>query len=527
MSQTDHGAGGLSSSGGVPGGGVASDSTFEANRARESTRGQPDPIHWERDCAYRNQGYRHLHHQQRFIGTFHIRLLEASDLKRSHWSAFALGPVKLLGLSKAHGAVSSYCTLSLAYQSPYEDDENEGGGTSNNNGMPKYRKSASGGDGDYKPKAKALPPPCPTIGRVKSPVIPHDDNPVWTNCAFELPLKKGPGVAVDGQKILLTIRVDEDSTAAENILPIPGVPSGNDSRLLGTGTLDISSLCLGQVITTGQAQVGVLDAWVPIRLVTNEDRGGGNATSHAASPLSFEDHLYNPKKASTTTKKDAKNADNTGTGRVRVLVSYQPNGMEPQQHDIVALEAFARHGSNSTQSGTCTAILPPLLPMHVLEVSGPWLLVEYQLRQTSSSSLQRSAYHRSHHQPQQQQKACLRLHRNCVFVIERKNLLDETINLALLPADVFMNTPLGQNAAGILGPWFVASRHLLMPALLSAKLMWLAVRTTTLASLTGVQAASSALWTEGSSSLLTDESDESRRRRSYDRKDSKYKFVTF
>jgi hypothetical protein len=524
-SPADHAAGGLSSSGGVPGGGlISSDTTFEGNRARESTRGQPDPIHWERDCAYRNQAYRHLHHQQGFIGTFQIRLLEAADLKRSHWSALALGPVKLLGLSKAHGAVSSYCTFSLAYQSPYEDDETVGGGTTgNNNGMPKYKKSTSGGDGDSKPKAKASPPPCPTIGRVKSPVIPHDDNPVWTNCAFELPLKKGPGVAVDGQKIMLTIRVDEDSTAAENILPIPGVPSGNDSRLLGTGTLDISSLCLGQVITTGQAQVGVLDAWVPIRLVTNEDRGSGDAASYAASPLSLDDNRHNPKKAATT-KKSAQSTDNTTTGRVRVLVSYQPNGMEPQRHDIVALEAFARHGSNITQSGTCPAIVPALLPMHVLDVSGPWVLVEYQLRKTSPSSLQHSAYRHPH---QQQQKACLRLHRNCVFVIERKNLMDGTINLALLPADVFMNTPLGQNAAGILGPWFVASRHLLMPALLSAKLVWLAVRTTTLASLTGVQAASSALWTEGSSSLLTDESDESRRRRSYDRKDSKYKFVAF
>jgi hypothetical protein len=44
---------------------------------------------------------------------------------------------------------------------------------------------------------------------------------------------------------------------------IPGVSSGGDSRLLEIGSLDITLLCLGQVVDTGHPQVGILDTWVP------------------------------------------------------------------------------------------------------------------------------------------------------------------------------------------------------------------------------------------------------------------------
>jgi len=88
-------------------------STYEATRAQERNAVQADKIHWERDASFRNQAYRHLHHQKGLMGTFSIRLLEASDLKRSYWSALAFGPVKMLGLSKAHGAVSSFVSFAL------------------------------------------------------------------------------------------------------------------------------------------------------------------------------------------------------------------------------------------------------------------------------------------------------------------------------------------------------------------------------------------------------------------------------
>ena len=523
-------SGGISSSSAT----VVTTSTYEATKARESTRGLPDPIHWERGASYRNQAYRHLHHQEGLIGKFQIRLLEAADLKRSYWSALALGPVKLLGLSKAHGAVSSFCTFSLQYDNPYLCDDFDEGGSSRGRKSPMAPTAlmVSGG-ADSKPSAKPSPSNVPMLGSVVSPVIPQDNSPVWTNCAFDFPLTKEPGTSADGQRIVLAVRVDEDGTAVENMLPVPGVPSGEDARLLGTGTLDITSLCLGQNVVTGQPQSSVLDAWIPIRLSDKDvDEDDVVAAAAASSKLSLDDHeLYNPKKKKSSNKGcDEDTAENI-TGRVRVLVSYIPNGMEPQENDIVALEAFARNGSNISgqKFATCAPVLPPLLPMTVLECSGPWLLVEYQLQPRSRQLYAGYRGLASSDAGGNSRKACLRLHRNCVFVIERKNIVDETINLALLPADIFMRTPLGQGSAEVLGPLFIASRQLLMPALLSAKLMWMAVRTTTLASVTGVQAATSAMWTEGSSSLLTDgENDGSNRRRRYHRDEevSKYKYIS-
>ena len=103
----------------------------------------------------------------------------------------------------------------------------------------------------------------------------------------------------------------------------------------------------------------------------------------------------------------------------------------------------------------------------------------------------------------------MRVHRNAVFVIERKNIVDATFGLAMLPADVIMSTPLGQTGAQILGPAVNAGKEVLMPALLSLKLIFLALKTTTLAGLTGVQAAGGAIWNEGASAW-TNQNEESR-----------------
>jgi hypothetical protein len=83
-----------------------------------------------------------------------------------------------------------------------------------------------------------------------------------------------------------------------------------------------------------------------------------------------------------------------------------------------------------------------------------------------------------------------------------------------------MSTSLGNAVKDLLGPAFVAGRQLLMPALLSSKLVWMAVRTTALASVTGVQAATSAFVNEGSNSL-TQDSDADQHR-----KPQTYKFAT-
>jgi len=495
--------------------------TYEAAKAEESTRYLADRVHWDPKCAYRGRPYRQLHHQRGVVGVFRIRLLEASDLRRSYWSALALGPVKHLGLSKAHGAVSSYCAFSLECQprrrvladsdqrtaarklllssSQRRKRQNDNNNNNNNNNW------------DKKPAAKsgAGATSSSSIPVFTSPVVPSDNNPVWENCQFECALRKGmtttnqnqgggsntSGGRGDGQRILLKIRVDEDSTAVENLIPGPGARGkngGNNARLLGVGQLDLTELCLGET-SGGQCLPGVRDAWVPITLRgqdvpddeddeedDDEEYDSGASASASAASYDRNDPLAPPpsnkdkKRKSVPRKKPSPDV----TGSVRVLVSYQPYGLEPQAHDVVALEAFARR---NPATATCRPLLPPLLPMTVLERRGAYLLAEYSLWD--------------------RRKACVRIHRNSVFVIERKNAVDAAHNLALLPFDAVKSTPLGQATGRALGPAVAASKEILMPALLSMKLVWMAARTTTLAGFSGVQALGSTLWSEGTGSL--------------------------
>jgi hypothetical protein len=160
-------------------------------------------------------------------------------------------------------------------------------------------------------------------------------------------------------------------------------------------------------------------------------------------------------------------------------------------------------------------MLPPLLPMIVLERRGAYLLVEYTTTFLDPSDTDNHRHHRRNNSDNDDDrgggggrarhvvttKACVKLHRNAVFVIERQNLVDAAQNFALMPVDIVANTPIGHAAMDALEPLITAGRELVMPALLSFKLVWLAARTTTLAGLSGFQALGGTLWQEGSSSL--------------------------
>jgi hypothetical protein len=450
-------------------GGGGGSTTYEAKKALQSTQRFADKIHWDSSITFRDSPYRQLHHQRGLIGSFRVRLLEASNLQRSYWSALAFGPVKHLGLSKAHGAVSSYCCFDLEFRPPDGEDD-----IMNTQNHVRFRGDA---DGNRKPAARQQQP---GRGRASftSPVVPANDHPVWDNCQFECPLWKG-GMPADGQRICLSVRACEDATALENL--IPGVPSASDdARLLGLGSLDLTELCLGET-ATGQPLPGVVDAWVPLSLPAQQREAQQEMWEERANrtdPLAMV-NLKKPPPPSSSARDDGK-----GAGMVRVLVSYQPHGMEPQPNDVVAMEAFARRNPSTS---SCRPLVPPLMPLVVRERQGPYLLVEYPLLD-SGGGLPSG-------------RACCRLHRNSVFVIERKNLVDAAHNLALLPVDVIVSTPLGQAALSYANPVVTASRELLMPILLSMKLVWVAARTTTLAGLSGVQALGQTFWNEGTGSL--------------------------
>lgn len=462
-------------------------STYEFAKAQEFSASNPDQIHYDKDVAFRNEDYRHVFHQEGTIGIFSVRLLEASDLNRRYWSALALGPMKHLGLSKAHGNVSSFVSFRL-------DDTpttaTAGAKSSmRNDSMDDYDKKLSargGGSGENV---------FHQFSSFVSPVVPNNNNPVWTNCQFGIPLKKG--ALEDGQPVRIALRVDEEATALENI--IPGIPSaGGVARLLGIGCLDVTSLCLGQNPATGRPTTGVIDAWVPIELPDEREQGNPVSWRTMDEELSLQNGIeydaMDKKKASVPNKEDgseSKPGGMGGRGRVRVLITYHPNGMSPQRNDIVALEAFARQ---NLRTATCNSILPPLIPLQVVKVSEPWLLLKYRPHETIED-------YEGGGRGNDDRRAFIRIHRNAVFVIERKKLIDSALNLALQPAEFVLSTPLGQGAQEALGPTLVASKQLLMPVLLSSKLVWMAVRTTALAGFTGMTAAGQAFVNEGTTSL--------------------------
>jgi len=413
-------------------------STYEFIKAQEYCDSNHDKIHYDKEAAFRNGNYRKVFHQEGTIGNFSIRLLEA-------------------GLSKANGEISSFVGFCLDTTTTSTSTK--------------------------------------SVNSYESPIVPKTNNPVWTNCQFDLPLHKG--AFQDGEPIRILVRVEEDTALLEDM--IPGISSiGGIARLLGVGHLDVTQLCLGQHPITGRPVTSTLDAWVPIRL-------GKEQKPSVVLEASDEELLLQKKiavdnistienmpvssfKGDKDTSYDAK----ATSGKVRVLITYQPHGMNPQRNDVVALEAFARQ---NLRTATCHSILPSLLPMYVIEVKEPWVLVKYKLPFEANTIYN---YHGVSENDNDRKAYILnmRIHRNAIFVIERKNLIDTTMNLVLQPAELILTTPLGRSARDILGPLMVTSKQLMMPVLLSSKLLWMAVSS-------GVAAARTVFFSEGSSSLTT------------------------
>lgn len=465
--------------------------TYEAAKALRFTANQPDKIHWNSAVSFREEPYRFLHHQDGCIGVFTIRLLEASDLIRSYWSPLALGPVKLLGLSKAHGDVSSYCTFSVGYHEKARPTFN----IVNANSTCKAAASSAFSDGDSKPPAQNMnnhynQQQVMMSGECKSsPVVECNNNPVWDNCILEFPLRKGAAPA-DGMGVHLNLRVDEDSTAVENL--IPGIlPGKREDRVLGFGQLDLTEILFGET-SDGQPVPSVRDEWIPIYLQHHHSRVDNSQYRELEQQLMYSsnDPLAPPStntgpRTSVISNRDHDTTTNL-TGLVRVLVSYQPHGMEPKPKDVVAMECFARRNLSIS---SCRPLLEPLHPLVVIDRRGPYLLCEYTLPASIVGNTKKP-------------KATVRLHRNTVFVVERQSIIDAAHNLALLPIDVALSTPLGRAAQNALAPAISAGSELFMPAVLSFKLIMMASRATAVASLSGVNALTSTLVRESASGLL-------------------------
>ncbi len=235
-------------------------------------------------------------------------------------------------------------------------------------------------------------------------------------------------------------------------------------------------------------RMGMLDVWVPL---------------HHPSDAKNNDF-------STTDGKEAT------AGKVHLLISYEPNGMSPKRDDVVALESFARCPFDQVNSGgdgngdggsgrnnnfdttisssinlrnVINPILPTLSPFLVIDIKGSYLLLEYATSRTVTSvdrlgNIKSSRWERTHR---------VRIHRNSVFVIERRTLLDVAGNIARLPGDIVLSTTVGQEIAEASAPVVAGALELMAPAFQSARLLMGAGSLGVKASLAGAKAASSAV----------------------------------
>lgn len=309
----------------------------------------------------------------------------------------------------------------------------------------------------------------------------------------------------DGQRIQLRLVVKEEMTGLENAIPDPfglgltrgGIDgAGSGGGTIGMASVDVTELALGcsggaegekendddenvsVTASNGGGGRGVIDAWADLTLPVDTSHAGVARSAAHAAALS----------GSSEAKEETTKASHKRTGRVRVLVSYEPHGMEPRRGDVAALECFARRDPSKS---SCRILIPPLSPLRVLDVIGAHCLVEYDLPQPDMEALttrdRKKQYgtendHRSqrttHRDPKggggnssTRKTGRARIHRNSLFVIERTNAVDGAVNLALAPVDAYLSTPLGRATSQIAGPLLDAAGELVAPAMLTGRLM--------------------------------------------------------
>jgi len=220
-------------------------------------------------------------------------------------------------------------------------------------------------------------------------------------------------------------------------------------------------------------RMGMMDAWVP---------------------------LYHP--TANNKSRDKSNNDKPETsGKVHLLISYEPNGIAPKRDDVVAFESFARRPLANINDGQTASsnvgpivapVVPPLSPLLVIEThGGGYLLLEYPVTRTVTSvdrtgNVKSSRWERFHR---------VRVRRTAVFVIERRTLVDAVGSMARMPGDAVMSTPLGREVAEASAPIVAGAMELMGPAMLWGKLMMSAGGTGVRVGLAGARAATEAVVT--------------------------------
>jgi hypothetical protein len=87
----------------------------------------------------------------------------------------------------------------------------------------------------------------------------------------------------------------------------------------------------------------------------------------------------------------------------------------------------------------------------------------------------------------------VRVHRNAVFVVERRTFADGVCDFVRLPGDIFLSTPLGREVAEVSAPVVAGVMELMGPAMLWGRLMVSTGGIGLRAGLAGAQAATKAV----------------------------------
>jgi len=361
--------------------------TYEQHTAlkkvHRSTKEQPDKIYYDPEFAFRDEPYRALGHQKGVMGYITLRLLEGKALKRpkDDWSLMALGPMKHLPLSNKHGEVrSSFCSFRLMREEGEDKHINES--------VELNDEEICYGE-EY-----------------RSSIITNSNNPVWTDnrsgSHFVIPLKKGS--LPDGSAVRILAQTFEPHTAVEAVLPSQVKGGG---RPIGEAKIDVTGLCMGKDT--------VQDLWID---------------------------LHPPKMCNIRGDVNQEKENIEISGQLRILLSYEPFGYEPQIDDIVSFESYARIPSS--------LIVSPLSPMRVMNREGGFLLLQYRMKTGRFGSI--------------------RVHRNSVFVIERFSVIDGAVDFALKPTDMFFASEFGQQVAHHSSPIVSAVGDFVKPVVMTGQL---------------------------------------------------------
>ncbi|KAI9895117.1 hypothetical protein PsorP6_018767 [Peronosclerospora sorghi] len=248
---------------------------------------------------------------------------------------------------------------------------------------------------------------------VRSSTIPGNDNPTWRREFLEvklpkLDLKRHPLHEHSDVRLELVIDVMNEDSLTGKATEAVGMTNGS---VIGTASVDFTPLVEGKE--------DVIDQWVPLS---------------GALPI--------PGGGAPSGKKQQPDTD-LSLGEVRIVLQYEPHGMEPCVGDVVKFEGFGLYPS---------AVLGPVedLELHVKKTSGSYLLCSYTTP--------------SHYE------AALRVHRNNVFVTHRGSFFDRLYETCVVePLEFMISTPIGQSAKEVMRPYMNVIRAFSGPALIATK----------------------------------------------------------